>query len=215
MDIGGSSREDVLDEVVDTIITNKQWFIPMTVSRGRKFRGNCYWLSQREASNGGFSGSGVRPKEYYMVNTAWDPDTGNEVYFNGEIDWDYFDGKSNIDGSPHDFNTSKGIEKWDASYDEKAAALMDYVDHICEQCVRRCGKDEVYRMRWLRKVLGLPTDIAEKLARVADKSDDSTEDPGNREEIELAMREMKESTMVTLTLKQLRRLVREAHSLFR
>ena len=191
MDIGGSSKEDVLDEVVDTLMGSKGFFIPMTVSRGRKFRGNCFWLSQREVSNGGFSGSGVRPKEYYLVNTAWDPAAKREAYFNGDIDWDYFDGKPNMDGSPHDRNDSQGIEKWEASYDEKASALMDYVDRICDQCVSRCGNDRVYRMRWLRKVFGLPTDLADKLAGVIG---DNLVD---------------ESTRITLTMGQLKRLVRE------
>ena len=177
------SRADLIQEVIDTIITSNKWFIPMTVSRGRKFRGNCYWLSQREVSNGGFSGSGVRPKQYYMVNTAWDPEGECEVYFNGDVNWDYFDGKS--DTAPD------GIEKWQAPMQKTEDDCRAYVEHILAQCVNRCGKDEVYRMRWLRKVLSLPTDLAEDLAKVADSSTPEPvfgEDPASDAEVWKDMR---------------------------
>lgn len=162
------SRDDLIQEVVDTIITSNKWFIPMTVSRGRKFRGNCYWLSQTVD---------------YIINTAWDPEKEREVYFNGEVDWDYFNGK---------FNTAPyGIEKWQVPMQKMEDDCRAYVEHILSQCVKRCGNDEVYRMRWLRKVLSLPTDLAEDLAKVAEPSTPEPmfgEDPASDAEVWKDMR---------------------------
>lgn len=172
MELDLPNKDDVLDEVVDTLMGKESFFEPITVNRGRKFRGNCFYLSSREASNGGFAGNGARPLAYYTINTAWDPQGKQEVQFNGHI------------------GSDNGIDPWEASYDEKATALMDYVDHICAQCVSKCGEDRVYRMRWLRKVLGLPTDLAEDLAKVIGP-------------------EVNENTKITLTIGQLRKLVKE------
>lgn len=130
---------DLIDEVVDTLMDVENFFVPVTVTRGRKFTGNCYWLNSTEYS--GAYGQGIT-----TANCAWDPKTKKEVWFNGSLD-----------GTP-------GIVKWQVSDLDKSQALRDYVNHAIDAANKRCGSDDVYRMRWLRKVLHIDTDLAQDLS---------------------------------------------------
>ena len=145
----GIPLSDLIDEVVDTLMDVENFFVPLTITRGRKFTGNCYWLNSTEYS-------GAYGQAMTTANCAWDPKTKKEVWFNGSLD-----------GTP-------GIVKWSVSDLEKSQALRDYVNHAIDVANKRCGSDDTYRMRWLRKVLHIDTDLAQDLSyAVGNKNLDS------------------------------------------
>ena len=90
----------VTDVVHQLMSKGKDYYVPVTVSRGRKFKGNGYIIGQDRKSNGGFAGNGARPLAYYLVSKVWDPDHGCVDEFNGDL------------GDP-------GVVEWEISDDKK------------------------------------------------------------------------------------------------
>ena len=143
-------------------------FMPVHVTKGRKFKGYAYMTESWNASNGGYSGSGVYPRVYYRCNKGVDAITLEPVYFNGE---------------PEDWDVEQSDLKW---------AKTMYVRRILEACVKRCGEDYKWRANYLQKVLGCNSVDAASLACAAEKYFCKNEDEGNRAErleAELEIRE--------------------------
>lgn len=146
----------ITDAVHQLMSKGKDWYVPVTVTKGRKFKGNGYIIGGRQKSNGGYSGSGVRPLQYYIVTQVWDPSRGCVDEFNGDL------------GDP-------GVEEWNVPDDEKFEDLVGYVKSLIKQCVRKCGDDYRHRMFYIRKVLGVSTEVAEELANASAELDDTVE----------------------------------------
>ena len=107
-------------------------FFPVEVSKGRKFRGRAYWINSYEKSNGGYVGSGVRPRAYYTVNVVWEPMMRMKLEYNGDID-----------------------EPWTSiSPREVERDFLAYISEIAKACVTRCGTDMNWRRNYMRKVAG-------------------------------------------------------------
>lgn len=143
-------------------------FCPVRVTKGRKFKGLCYMTESWTKSNGGYSGSGVRPLAYYQSNKGVDAITLEPVFFNGEP------------------------EVWDVDKDDLRMAKGMYARAVLERCLKRCGKDIKWRTNYLAKVLGCSFEDANALAIDCEKYLNPNEDEGNRAErleAELEIRE--------------------------
>lgn len=143
-------------------------FIPVHVTKGRKFKGYAYMTESWRASNGGYARSGCRPLAYYRSNKGVDAITLEPVYFNGEP------------------------EAWGVEESDLALAKRMYIRRILEACVKRCGEDYMWRANYLQKVLGCNSVDAASLACAAEEYLHKDEDEGNgaeRLEAELEIRE--------------------------
>lgn len=114
---------------------------PVDVKHGRKFRGFGYVVSTYDKSNGGYSGSGVRPLKYYDVNRVWIPSSDTYDSFNS------FDPKEVVDVPNEQFS----------------ADMFKYVSNIFEAAKKRCGEDVKWRMNYLKKVLGLSYSLVNEI----------------------------------------------------
>ena len=124
---------DLVSKIIDGSF--HPYFEPVTITHGRKFRGFGYIVSDREKSNGGFSGSGVRPLKYYNVYRVYVPKTNSFDEFNGD---------------PTDAEIATVPPK------VFEADLTQYLVGLLEACVKRCGDDIKWRKNYLRKMLGIP-----------------------------------------------------------
>lgn len=143
-------------------------FIPVHVTKGRKFKGYAYMTESWNASNGGYACSGIRPLRYYRCNKGVDAITLEPVFFNGEP------------------------EDWDVDKDDLKMTKRMYIRRILEACVKRCGGDYKWRANYLRKVLGCNSVDAASLACAAEKYFSVDEDEGNRAELLEAELEIRE-----------------------
>lgn len=125
-------------------------FKPVSVTRGRKFKGNCFVVETWMVSNGGFSGSGVYPRIYYQKNKAWDPAASAFVYFNGH-------------------EGQRGLDEWKISEDAMLTAFKQYVAHWLYFCTHRCGSDMEWRANYLRSVFHCHAETAQDLAQESTK----------------------------------------------
>lgn len=111
-------------------------FIPIEVSRGRKFRGRCFWVSEYAKSNCGYAGSGVRPLAYYPVSVVIVPGTLEKSEYNGHVN-------------------SEDVIPWDSiSKAEVEAEFAKWIAGIAKACIARCGSDMKWRANYMRKVAG-------------------------------------------------------------
>ena len=143
-------------------------FKPVRVTKGRKFRGLAYLIESWNKSNGGYSGSGVRPLRYYQANRGVDAITLETVYFNG------------------------APEIWDVDPQDLAWAKTMWVRGVLERCLKRCGEDKPWRRAYLTKVLGCSYAAAKEIAEELPLYLPKNEDEGNRAErleAELEIRE--------------------------
>ena len=118
-------------------------FVPVEVKHGRKFKGFGYAVDTWEKSNGGFSGSGVRPLKYIEVVKVWIPDT------------DTFDEYNNFDPD----------EKVEIAEDRFMADFLKRVNGVLAAADKRCGSDLRWKTNYIRKVLGVGIDWAQELVR--------------------------------------------------
>ena len=118
-------------------------FTPVEVKHGRKFKGFGYAVDSWEKSNGGFSGSGVRPLKYIEVVKVWIPET------------DTFDEYNNFDPD----------EKVEIAEDRFMADFLKRVNGVLAAADKRCGSDLRWKTNYIRKVLGVGYDWAKKLVR--------------------------------------------------
>lgn len=122
-------------------------FLPVTVARGRKFRGNGYVFACYDKGNGGYAGSGVRPLLYTTVFQVITPD-GKRDEFNSRASeygrWTL----SNVDG----------VEPWNVSAEQQEKDFLAHVKTVIECCIKRCGSDMKWRANYLCKVLGITRD---------------------------------------------------------
>ena len=127
-----------------TKLLGSVYFTPVSVKHGRKFRGFGYVVDERVADNGGFSGSGIRPRYFYSVFKVWDPARKTFDYFNGAH-------KSPARGAEniHDLHEDEVV----VSDKITLPAFLGYVQNVAEACVRRCGNDLNWRRNYLRVAL--------------------------------------------------------------
>ena len=147
--------EFAIDDVVDQLGEKKEWFKPVVVNHGRKFRGNCYIVGSREVDNGGFAGNGARPLSYYTVYKGWDPAKEEVVSFNEPRHGD--------------------LVEWKVDPQQRLMDMGNYIKSVLQSCILRCGEDFKYRMFYLRKVLGISTEMAEELANASKEYEASPE----------------------------------------
>ena len=113
-----------------TAIATIVLFTPVEVNHGRKFRGFGYVIDSYEKSNGGFSGSGVRPLKYYEVVRVYIPATKG------------FDS----------YNEYTESEEVHVPEEQRQKNLLDYVNGVLAAARKRCGNDRIaYRNKRPRK----------------------------------------------------------------
>lgn len=136
-----------MNELTITDPTFTALFTPVEVKHGRKFRGFGYAMDSYEKSNGGFSGSGVRPLKYYEVVRVYIPTTKG------------FDS----------YNEYKESEEVQIPEEQRQKDLLDYVNGVLAAARKRCGNDRKWRANYLRKVLGISGDTVVALLNFMDK----------------------------------------------
>ena len=160
-------------------LLSKIYFVPVNVKHGRKFRGLGFVVDQRVVDNGGFSGSGVRPRYFYTVFKVWDPAHKRFDSFNSAHQC-AFRGAEKI----------RDLHEDEVTVSDKITlpAFLGYVQNVAEACLRRCGNDLNWRRNYLRMVLTGSPEALDILCTAIERAR-TAEDPGNREERLLAERE--------------------------
>lgn len=170
-----------LEFSVDDLSTllSKIYFVPVNVKHGRKFRGLGFVVNERIVDNGGFHGSGVRPRMFYAVFKVWDPARKCFDSFNSAHKYEYRGATQMCDLHEKEVVVSDKIT---------LPAFLEYVQNVAEACVRRCGNDLNWRRNYLRMVLTGSPEALDILCTAIERAR-TAEDPGNREERLLAERE--------------------------
>ena len=112
-------------------LADKVLFTPVEVKHGRKFRGFGYVVGSYEKSNGGYSGSGVRPLKYYEVVRVYIPASKGFDSYNEYVE----------------------SEKVEIPEGQRRKDLLEYVNGVLKAALKRCGNDRKWRANYLRKVL--------------------------------------------------------------
>lgn len=149
---------DIFEEIYGNIgIENiMNFFTPVNVTKGRKFKGFGYVTKFDVKGNGGYGygvGASVYPLKYHTVYTIWNPETKEKSEFNGKSD----------NGDLHaDTDIVLNVPE-----DKFKADFFNYMIYVVNNAASFCN-DFTYLMRYLRKVLHLSDELAEELAKEVD-----------------------------------------------